>query len=124
MGQIGRIGWIDLTVDNTDAVRDFYQAVVGWDIEPVDMGGYADYNLCPPGSGEGIAGLCHARGSNTGLPNQWLLYITIADLDASIIQVQRLGGQVLRDIAPLAGGRFAVVVDPSGAVSALYQEAG
>ena len=25
----GKIGWIDMTVDNADGIRDFYKAVVG-----------------------------------------------------------------------------------------------
>ena len=26
----GKIGWIDMTVDDAPAVREFYEAVVGW----------------------------------------------------------------------------------------------
>ena len=29
--QAGRIIWTDLTVSNTEEVRDFYKAVVGWE---------------------------------------------------------------------------------------------
>ena len=35
----------DLTVENADVGRDFYGEVVGWKHEPVDMGGYDDYNM-------------------------------------------------------------------------------
>jgi predicted enzyme related to lactoylglutathione lyase len=28
-GDVGKIGWIDMTVENAPAVRDFYKAVVG-----------------------------------------------------------------------------------------------
>jgi predicted enzyme related to lactoylglutathione lyase len=34
----GQIGWIDLTVPNAEALRDFYQGVTGWTPAPVDMG--------------------------------------------------------------------------------------
>ncbi|MGB3561682.1 MAG: VOC family protein, partial [Thermoanaerobaculia bacterium] len=81
--EIGKIGWTDLTVDNADDVRDFYTAVVGWKPSPVDMGGYSDYSMITPDTGEPIAGVCHARGSNADLPAQWLIYITVADVDAS-----------------------------------------
>ena len=47
---VGRIGWIDLTVPDALAIRDFYQAVVGWRAEPVEMGDYSDYSMLPPGS--------------------------------------------------------------------------
>ena len=122
MTQVGRIGWIDLTVEDASAVRDFYASVIGWDVEPVDMGGYEDFTLCPPGTNEGIAGICHASGSNSGLPAQWLMYVTVANLTDSIARVTTLGGRVVRDPAPLAGGSFCVIEDPAGAVCALYQE--
>jgi predicted enzyme related to lactoylglutathione lyase len=33
MSDVGKIGWLDLTVDDADAVRDFYREVVGWKAE-------------------------------------------------------------------------------------------
>ena len=80
---VGTIGWHDLTVEDAPAVRDFYTAVVGWKSEDVDMGGYADFQMLAPGSGEGVAGVCHARGPNADLPPQWLVYFVVADVDAA-----------------------------------------
>jgi len=28
--QVGKIGWIDITVDDATGLRDFYKEVVGW----------------------------------------------------------------------------------------------
>ncbi|PJA97553.1 MAG: glyoxalase, partial [Ignavibacteriales bacterium CG_4_9_14_3_um_filter_34_10] len=39
---IGSIGWIDLTVNNAEEVRDFYSKVIGWKSENVPMGDYFD----------------------------------------------------------------------------------
>jgi uncharacterized protein len=122
--QPGRIGWFDLTVADAPQVRDFYRKVVGWKVSEVDMGGYADYCLHVPGSGEVVAGLCHARGENADLPPAWLLYITVADLDESLRQCEQAGGQVRvapRSLGP--PGRFAVIEDPAGAVAALFEPA-
>ncbi|HEY9422117.1 MAG TPA: VOC family protein, partial [Thermoanaerobaculia bacterium] len=80
---VGSIGWIDLTVPNADEVRDFYSQVVGWKPEPVDMGGYSDYNMASP-DGEPKAGVCHTRGNNASIPPQWMIYIVVEDLDASL----------------------------------------
>ena len=41
--QPGTIGWIDLTVKNATAVRDFYAQVTGWNHSSIDMGGYEDF---------------------------------------------------------------------------------
>jgi predicted enzyme related to lactoylglutathione lyase len=68
----GTAGWFDLTIPNGDAVRDFYQGVIGWTSEPTDMDGYDDYSTIAPGTGECVAGVCHARGCNADLPPQWL----------------------------------------------------
>jgi predicted enzyme related to lactoylglutathione lyase len=35
---IGSIGWVDLTVPECDAIRSFYERVVGWTSQPVAAG--------------------------------------------------------------------------------------
>lgn len=123
--EIGQIGWTDLTVDNADEIRDFYAAVVGWQASPVDMGGYSDYNMLAPESGEPRAGVCHARGVNAELPAQWLIYITVADVDASAASCVELGGRVVAGPRDLGGqGRYCVIQDPAGAVAALFAPSG
>jgi predicted enzyme related to lactoylglutathione lyase len=118
--EIGAIGWVDLTVPAASVVRDFYQAVVGWTAEEVDMGGYQDYCMHSPNQGKAVAGICHARGKNAHLPAQWLIYITVADADASAARCVELGGQVLAAPRELGSyGRFCVIQDPAGAVAAL-----
>ena len=62
--ETGKIGWIDITVDDATGLRDFYARVVGWKPEDVGMGDYSDFNMTMPGSGEPAAGICHARGGN------------------------------------------------------------
>ena len=55
--EIGMIGWTDLTVENADEVRDFYQAVVGWTPAPVKMGDYNDYCMNAAGDEQTVADL-------------------------------------------------------------------
>jgi predicted enzyme related to lactoylglutathione lyase len=68
----GQVAWIDLTVPNAEAVRDFYQQVTGWTASSVDMGGYADYCMSSA-AGNMVAGICHARGVNAELPPVWMV---------------------------------------------------
>jgi len=119
--EIGKIGWIDITVDDAEGLRDFYATVTGWRPENVDMGEYSDFNMTMPESGTPSAGICHARGGNAGLPAQWLIYIVVADADASVAACTENGGKVLVGPKDIGGGRFAVIEDPGGAVAALYQ---
>lgn len=117
----GSVVWRDLTVEDAEGVRDFYRGVVGWDVQPVDMGGYPDFNMVPAGSEQPVAGICHARGSNADLPAQWLIYVTVEDVEASAARCRELGGEVVVEPRAMGGGRFCVVRDPAGAVAALFQ---
>lgn len=120
--RIGAITWADLTVPDAERVRDFYRDVVGYASVDFDMGGYSDYGMNVPGTDTTVAGICHARGANADLPPVWLVYITVADLAASVEKVARLGGRVLR--APKSMGEWgsmAVIEDPAGAVAALIE---
>ena len=120
---IGSITWMDLTVPDATKVRDFYHQVVGWQPAGLDMGGYEDFMMNMPDSGDCVAGVGHARGANAELPPVWLMYITVADLDRSIASCRELGGEVLA--GPKNYGdqaRYCVIRDPAGAVAALYQE--
>lgn len=118
---VGSVAWCDLTVEDAPALRDFYERVVGWSADPVSMGEYEDYNMASPGSGAPVAGICHARGTNAGLPSQWILYVTVADLDASLDRCREGGGEVLAPPRSAGGGRYAVIRDPAGAVLAVWQ---
>ncbi len=120
----GTAGWMDLTVPNADEVRDFYSSVVGWTSEAVDLGGYSDYCMMPPGSSAPAVGVCHARGVNEGLPRCWLVYFVVRDVMKAVAEVERRGGRVLRPAGPMGPmGRFAVIEDPSGAACAVFEPA-
>ena len=121
---VGTILWHDLTVDNAERIRDFYSDVVGWKVESVDMGGYTDFNMIAPGSGEPTAGVCHARESNAGFPPQWMTYFVVENVEESARKCREQGGEVLIDPRPLAGTPFCVIRDPAGAVCALCESAG
>lgn len=125
MPEFGSIGWVDLTVSRADEVRDFYTAVAGWESEDLSMGDYSDYVMRPSGGGEAVSGICHARGVNANLPPQWLIYISVPDLDASLARCVERGGKVrVEPFSMGAYGRTAVIEDPAGAVAALIQPPG
>ncbi len=119
--ETGTITWTDLTVDNAEEMGTFYRQVVGWKTEPVEMKGYRDFAMATPRSGRAIAGVCHARGANAGLPPQWLIYITVDDVDASAARCVELGGTLIAEPRSMGSdGRYCVIQDPAGAVAALF----
>lgn len=119
----GRIVWVDLTVPNAGKIRDFYQQVVGWGSEPVSMGEYNDFNMWAPDSQESVAGICHTRGVNKEIPPNWMIYITVENMDNSVKACKKSGGKIL--IGPKAMGpdsKYCVMEDPAGAVVALIEQ--
>jgi predicted enzyme related to lactoylglutathione lyase len=121
---IGKVAWLDVTVPDAPKLRDFYKRVVGWSVQGKEMGGYEDYVMSPPAGGGAAAGICHARGVNVGLPNVWLPYFMVADVEASARTVEVLGGRLRTPIRSMVGkGRYVVIEDSGGAVCALFQPA-
>lgn len=117
----GSIVWTDLTVPEAQLVSEFYSRVVGWSARPVDMGGYSDFNMHSSEGGGPAAGICHTRGANSDMPAIWMVYIAVDDLDRSLEESSRLGGELLLDRRQPDGSGFCVIRDPAGAVAALYQ---
>jgi len=121
--RVGRISGLHLTVSDASAARDFYQQVVGWsaqDVEMKDTGGrYVDYSLCAD-DGTPAARVCHARGVNLGLPPIWMISLPVGDLAESLRRAEAGGGKITNATRG-ADGEFvyAVVQDPVGAYVAL-----
>jgi uncharacterized protein len=126
-GPVGRIAWLDLTVPDAAAARDFYRQVVGWSVQEVAMADagarYADYNMLGD-AGIPAAGICHARGVNAGLPLVWLLYLPVGDLAESLRRAEDEGGRVVTTARGQDGGyAYATLQDPVGVYVALAQAA-
>jgi predicted enzyme related to lactoylglutathione lyase len=120
---VGSITWTDLTVNDATKVSAFYSAVVGWKAMGVDMGGYEDFCMMPATGKKPAGGICHARGDNKNLPPQWLVYITVADIKASVKACRANGGEVVAEVREMGMGKMAVIRDPAGAVAALFEMA-
>jgi len=119
----GCISWLDLTVADASATRDFYRQVVGWSVQVVEMEEeserYADSNMLGD-DGKPAAGIRHARGVNSGLPPAWMIHLPVGDLAESLRRVRAGGGQVMRVSRGTDGEHaHAVVQDPLGVCLAL-----
>ena len=121
---VGEITWFDLTVENAEEIKDFYSSVVGWKSDPVEMSGYNDFNMNKPGDNQTVTGICHAKGGNANLPAQWLIYITVSDVEESAKNCRALGGKIISEPKEMQGyGRYCIIQDPAGAVCALFEPA-
>ena len=120
---VGCIYWLDLTVPDASATRDFYREVVGWSAQDVEMrdGGarYADYTMLAE-DGKPAAGICHARGVNAGLPPVWMIYLPVGDLAESVRRVEQEGGTVIKTMRGEDGKDvYAAIQDLAGVYFAL-----
>jgi predicted enzyme related to lactoylglutathione lyase len=76
-----------------------------------------------PSIGDGVAGICHARGENADLPPVWLIYFVVENVDGSAQICEESGGEVIVQPRFMGEGRFCVIRDPAGAICALYRPA-
>lgn len=119
---VGAIEWCDLTVSDAENVKDFYCSVVGWDSSAASMGEYDDFSINLPKTGDTVAGICHARGDNSDMPAQWLLYVRVRDVTESAEKCKALGGTVLDGPRAMGSSQLCVIQDPEGAVLALVSD--
>lgn len=120
--QPGAIEWIELHTSRPSAARDFYARLAGWiPEEEEDATGDEFQMLLPESEGEPVAGIIHrvdAAGGNA----IWIPYIVTEDLVAALARAEALGAEI--EQAPDdAGefGQFAIIRDPFGALTALFQ---
>ena len=113
----GSIGWHDLTVEHAAEIKDFYEHVLGWKSQALSMGEYDDYVMMQPDGKHAAGGVCHARGANSNLPPVWLMYVNVADLDASLDACRRMGGKLIGEKRKMGddGRHYCLIQDPAGA---------
>lgn len=108
----GRFVWHELMTPDSAASRDFYTKVLGWSTQPYEHD--PSYIMFAAASGP-LGG----SASSEGAPH-WLPVIGADDIEATARHATELGGAVVKDIAPVGGGQFAVLTDPQGAAFGIY----
>jgi uncharacterized protein len=109
--------WYELMTTDAEAARDFYQQVVGWNIE-AKPSGPIDYRMITASEGN-VAGLLPLTPEMTagGARPCWVGYILVDDVDKMVESVEHGGGKVHMPAMPMPGvGRMAMVADPQGAI--------
>jgi hypothetical protein len=113
----GAVDWLELVAPDIEAVFPFYEAVLGVGASEMRVGD-EPYGLFDVGD-RSVAGAYRSDGSE---PAHWLVYLNVADLDATIVRATELGGTLRTEPTSAAGvGRWAEIVDPQGATVALLE---
>lgn len=118
----GALTWNELNTRDLDAALAFYPKVFGW--EPETHAGAMDYTEWRLG-GRSIAGaMAMPDAVPAEVPSHWLVYFATADCDAAAARASELGGTVTVPPTDIEPGRFAVLLDPTGAVFAVITTRG
>ena len=115
----GNSEWVDLGSPDPQASAAFYGGLFGWDAEMdprPGAGGYGMFKL----DGLRVAGLGPQQ--NQDAPPYWTVYVTVADVDASLAATTEAGGTVVMGAMDVFdAGRMAVIQDPQGTFISLWQ---
>ncbi|WP_227979137.1 VOC family protein [Nocardia spumae] len=111
--------WVDCSVDDPQAARDFYSSLLSWEIldSPPDAGGY----LMAMRDGKPAAGIGPKMGA-APMPSVWTTYLAADDADAIAAAITAAGGTIFfppTDVMDV--GRMCVAADPTGAVFGVWQ---
>jgi len=114
IAEAGAPSWWELHTSDYRAAVDFYREVFGWETQQMGDTPEFRYTVLKHGE-EMLAGIMDASGFlPAGEPARWSVYFGSDDADASLAEVTRLGGSVVRPAEDTPYGRLAEAADPTG----------
>ena len=118
----GTVLWNELNTHNLDAAKTFYATTLGWTYDAMPMADGENYWIIK--SGDATVGGMFGMNDPAlkGVPEHWLAYIEVDDVDARVSKLKSAGGQVMRDAFDIPNvGRIAIVKDKNGAALGLMK---
>ncbi len=113
----GCLTWNDLQTSDPSPAADFYAALLGWEMEPIEEDGKLVY-VTIKNSGSSNGGIMPSQ--NGGAP-YWLAYFTVASCEDALAKARELGGEVLAGPLDIGAGTISVLRDLPGAVFAIFE---
>jgi predicted enzyme related to lactoylglutathione lyase len=114
-----RFVWHDLNTKDVDGSKKFYGEIFNWKLEASDNGPYIHIS-----AGDEMIGGVRQIGPNEPQPSNWMGYVGVDDVAATVSSITSAGGQVHMPATTLPNvGTFAVTADPTGAVFAPWKSA-
>ena len=112
----GSFCWNELLTHDVEKAKSFYADAMGWSFEAVPGPNSGTYWLAKMGDTR-VGGLFPLEGAECAeVPESWLSYIAVDDVDARAKKAQSLGAKLMRPIFDVPGvGRVAILKEPGGA---------
>jgi uncharacterized protein len=120
----GSFYWNELMARDVEQAKNFYGSTIGWTFEAMPMpdGTYWVAKM----DDEPVAGIFPMSGPDfAGVPENWLAYLAVDDVDAVLEAAKAAGAKVVREPFDVPTvGRVAIVQAPGGATIAWITPAG
>jgi predicted enzyme related to lactoylglutathione lyase len=111
----GSFYWNELMTRDPERDKKFYAGTIGWSFDAMPMadGTYWVAKM----DGESVGGLFPIAGPQfDGVPESWMSYLAVDDVDARVKKAQSAGAKLMRPIFDIPGvGRIAILREPGGA---------
>jgi uncharacterized protein len=109
---VGAWCWNDLQTPDPEAASTFYESLFGW--STAEAPGSDGLYRSIAHQGRTIGGIMRAAGD---IPRPyWTVYVGVASVTSTLTTTASLGGRTLMEPMEVPSGRFAVAMDPQGAV--------
>jgi predicted enzyme related to lactoylglutathione lyase len=109
--------WYELMTNDAEAAKDFYDAVVGWEIKEgaPEFNGYRMIGRSDGGFAGGVLPITSDMQQHGAKPG-WLGYIHVTDVDQAVAKIEQAGGKTWMAATDIPNvGRIALVTDPQAA---------
>jgi predicted enzyme related to lactoylglutathione lyase len=112
----GRFVWNELVAHDVAKAKKFYADTLGWSYDAMPGLNGATYWVAKMGDTR-IGGIFPAEGPEWAqVPEGWLSYIAVDDVDARVKKAVSLGAKQMRPIFDVPKvGRIAILTEPGGA---------
>ena len=114
----GSFYWNELMARDVEQAKKFYGSTIGWtfDAMPMPDGTYWVAKM----DDEPVAGIFPMTGPDfDGVPENWLAYLAVDDVDAGLEAAKAAGAKVVREPFDVPTvGRIAIIQAPGGATIA------
>jgi predicted enzyme related to lactoylglutathione lyase len=119
----GNFCWVELGTSDSEAAKNFYTQLFGWDVQDNPMGPDMMYTMLKL-DGKDVGGLYKLMPDmvEQGVPPHWLTYVAVTNADEKVEKAKAEGATIMNGPFDVAThGRMAVIKDPTDAVFAVWQ---
>ncbi len=116
MADHGTFHWNELMTRDAEKAKAFYAATLDWTFDAMPMPQGGTYWMAKVGDAP-VGGIFTMDGPRfEGMPEHWLAYIAVDDVDARASKVEAAGGKIRRPAFDVPGvGRIVILEDINGA---------